>query len=200
MLARKYRRRDTMTTQLISVRTLHLNGDNSPSLTSSMSRIQMRAGHQQVCRQRACRCALVIFCIPRRRVVQLNQQDLSPPILVSSTTHGSPLPSSLIISSGSTISVLARHLDVSISWTAWQGKGRATAMLESGGLLVVIGDEDGNRYPVLKIWDLTREDRRRKGGAGGGGPLLLRHVNIQHGQRPHPVSAKITSGPVASAN
>jgi hypothetical protein len=50
--------------------------------------------------------------------------------------------------------------------------------------LVGIGEEEGSRWPVLKIWDLTREDKKRV----GGGPVLMRNVRIQHGQRPHPVS------------
>lgn len=45
-----------------------------------------------------------------------------------------------------------------------------------------IGDDD-SRYPVLKIWDLTREEKKK----AGGGPVLMRNVRIQHGQRPHPV-------------
>lgn len=72
-------------------------------------------------------------------------------------------------------------------------------MLEAGGVLVAIGEEEGSRFPVLKIWDLTREEKRKKSdvpGAGaaagapaGGGPVLVRNVRIQNGQRPHPVSA-----------
>lgn len=70
-------------------------------------------------------------------------------------------------------------------------------MLEAGGVLVAIGEEDGSRFPILKIWDLTREEKRKKGDtpaatatAGpSGGPVLVRNVRIQNGQRPHPVSA-----------
>jgi hypothetical protein len=58
-------------------------------------------------------------------------------------------------------------------------------MEEAGGILVAIGEEEGSRWPVLKIWDLTREDKKK---GGGGGPVLMRNVKIQHGQRPHPVS------------
>jgi hypothetical protein len=51
-------------------------------------------------------------------------------------------------------------------------------------MVLAIGEEEGSRYPVLKIWDLTREEKKRK----GGGPVLLRNTKIQNGQRPSLVS------------
>lgn len=112
-------------------------------------------------------------------------QDLSPPIQITTSALDSPLPPCLIVASGQTISVLDRSYDVTASWAAWEGNGRATAIMERNGLLVAIGDEDGSRHPVLKIWDLTRADKRR------GGPVMMRNVKVQHGQRPHPVSCAL---------
>ena len=73
------------------------------------------------------------------------------------------------------------------TFKAWDNNGRGTALLEAGGLLVGIGEEEGSRYPVLKIWDLSREEKKK----AGGGPVLMRNVRIQHGQRPHPVSGSL---------
>ena len=114
----------------------------------------------------------------------LNLQALQPPIAITSTSPLSPLPSSVIVSSGNLISILDRHFGVERNFAAWEGHGRAQALIEAGGLLVAVGEEDGSRLPVLKIWDLTREEKKK----AGGGPILLRSVRIQHGQRPHPAS------------
>lgn len=87
-----------------------------------------------------------------------------------------------------------RHFGVERSFTAWDNNGRATALEEAGGILVAIGEEEGSRWPVLKIWDLTRDEKKRSGA-----PVLMRNVRIQHGQRPHPVSYLLhsrTSQPV----
>jgi hypothetical protein len=72
------------------------------------------------------------------------------------------------------------------TFDAWNTSRGGTALLEAGGLLVGIEEEEGSRYPLLKVWDLTR-DEKKKGGVPGQ-PVLLRSVRIQHGQRPHPVS------------
>ena len=69
------------------------------------------------------------------------------------------------------------------TFKAWDKGGRGTALHEAGGLLVGIGEDEGSGYPVLKIWDLTRDERKK----AGGGPVLMRNVRIQYGQRPHPV-------------
>jgi len=90
---------------------------------------------------------------------------------------------SLILSSATDIAILDRHFNPTRTFKAWDNQGRGTALLEAGGLLVGVGEEEGSRYPVLKIWDLTRDERKK----AGGGPVLVRNVRIQHGQRPHPV-------------
>ncbi|ORY30605.1 putative vacuolar membrane protein [Naematelia encephala] len=112
-------------------------------------------------------------------------QDLRPPIVFTPTSQQSPLPPSVILSSGTDVFILDRRFAVERSFRAWEGNGRGTALLEAGGLLVGIGEDEGSRYPVLKVWDLTRDEKKK----AGGGPVLLRNVRIQHGQRPHPVSS-----------
>ncbi|KAK4689022.1 vacuolar protein sorting-associated protein 11, partial [Tremellales sp. Uapishka_1] len=112
-------------------------------------------------------------------------RDLSLPILLTPTSPSSPLPSSLLLSSSTSISSLDRHFTAERTFKAWDNNGRGMAMLEAGGLLVGIGEEEGSRYPVLKVWDMSREEKKK----AGGGPVLMRNVRIQHGQRPHPVSS-----------
>lgn len=110
-------------------------------------------------------------------------RDLVPPIVVTPTSPSSPLSPSVIISSGNTISVLDRHFVPQQSFHAWEGSGRATALVEAGGLLLAVGEDEGSRQPVLKIWDLSKDDKKK------GGPLLMRNVRIQPPSgRPHPVS------------
>lgn len=112
-------------------------------------------------------------------------RDLSPPVVVCSTSLGSPLQPAVIISSGSTITLFDRHFTPIRSFTAWEGTGRATALVEAGGLLLAVGEDESTRQPVLKVWDLTREAKK----TSGGGPVLMRNVRIQHASgRPHPVS------------
>ncbi|WVQ73487.1 hypothetical protein IAR50_003059 [Cryptococcus sp. DSM 104548] len=112
-------------------------------------------------------------------------RELTPPLAVTSTTSESPLPPYVIVSSAQNITLLDRYFTPTRSFTAWERNGRATALLEAGGLLVGIGEEDGSLWPVLKVWDLTKEDKKHPERR----PVLLRNVRIQHGQRPHPVSA-----------
>jgi hypothetical protein len=57
-------------------------------------------------------------------------------------------------------------------------------MVERKGVLVTLGEEDGVRSPLLKIWDLEKVDKK----LGMGTPVLLRSVKVQTGNRPHPVS------------
>lgn len=59
-----------------------------------------------------------------------------------------------------------------------------------------IGEEEGSRFPVLKVWDLTKDEKKR----AGGGPVLMRNVRIQHGQRPHPVGPDAYSVEVADVS
>jgi hypothetical protein len=56
-------------------------------------------------------------------------------------------------------------------------------MVERKGVLVTLGEEDGVRAPLLKVWDLERVDKK----VGMGTPVLMRSVKVQTGNRPHPV-------------
>jgi hypothetical protein len=105
-------------------------------------------------------------------------KDATPPLVITPTSPLSPLQPSLILSSTNTITLLDRHFVPTRSWKAWDPKGRAIALVEAGGLLVGVGDDEKG-FPVLKIWDLTRDEKKIK----GGGPVLLRDVRIQHGSR-----------------
>lgn len=112
-------------------------------------------------------------------------RDLAPPVVVCPTSPGSPLQPAVIVSSGNSIYLFDRHFVVIRTFTAWEGSGRATALVEAGGLLLAVGEDEGSRQPVLKVWDLTREAKK----AAGGGPVLMRNVRIQQSSgRPHPVS------------
>nr|KIR44800.1 vacuolar membrane protein [Cryptococcus bacillisporus CA1280] len=112
-------------------------------------------------------------------------RQLTPPVVITTTAPKSPLSPSLIVSSSRNISILDKHFSVERSFTAWEQNGRATFLLEAAGLLVAIGEEEGNLWPSLKVWDLTKEDKK----SAERRPVLLRSVRIQHGQRPHPVSS-----------
>ncbi|WVN86410.1 uncharacterized protein L203_101574 [Cryptococcus depauperatus CBS 7841] len=112
-------------------------------------------------------------------------RELTPPTVFTVTSPGSPLPPYVIVSSSQTITLLDKHFTPERVFNAWEGSGRATALLEAGGLLVGIGEEGGSLWPVLKVWDLAKEDIKNQDRQ----PVLLRNVRIQHGQRPHPVSS-----------
>jgi vacuolar protein sorting-associated protein 11 len=58
-------------------------------------------------------------------------------------------------------------------------------MVERRGVLVTLGEEDGVRAPLLKVWDLEKVEK--KSGVGMGMPVLLRSAKVQTGNRPHPV-------------
>lgn len=121
-------------------------------------------------------------------------QEARPPIVIRPTSAQSPLPSSLILSSGSAISILDHHFHTERTFRSWDNNGRTTDLVEAGGLLVGIGEDESSRAPLLKIWDLTRDEKRKKGSGADGQearsvPVLMRNVRLQHGQRPHPVSA-----------
>lgn len=111
-------------------------------------------------------------------------KELSPPLVATPTSPQSPLSPSLIVSSGNAITIFDRQFVPERSFVAWEGNGRATALVEAGGMLLAVGEDEGSRQPVLKVWDLTRDEKRRRGE-----PLLMRNVKIQQAAgRPHPVS------------
>ncbi|EPQ28447.1 uncharacterized protein PFL1_04273 [Pseudozyma flocculosa PF-1] len=76
------------------------------------------------------------------------------------------------------------------SWQAFSSQGvngRVTHLsCDSRGRLVSLGEEDGSRFPILRIWDMrvgrTLDDGRQWI------PKLLSEGKVQHGSRPHPVA------------
>jgi hypothetical protein len=95
-----------------------------------------------------------------------------------------------------TVHLLGKDFEAEQSWTA-HASGRVMHMVARKGILVTVGvrlywhsvglgahppqDEDGSRYPLLKIWDLQRFDTK------SGQPALLRTAKVQHNNKPHPV-------------
>jgi hypothetical protein len=70
-------------------------------------------------------------------------------------------------------------------WSAY-AHGRVTHLsADARGRVVTLGEEDGVRFPVLRIWDL----RVLQSGPEWA-PRLLCEGKVQHGSRPHPVSAE----------
>ncbi|PWN52887.1 hypothetical protein IE53DRAFT_239997 [Violaceomyces palustris] len=77
------------------------------------------------------------------------------------------------------------------SWDAYSkdgSGGRITHIsCDSRGRVVTLGEENGSRFPILRIWDL------RVGGKGPGSgswsPRLLSEGKVQHGSKPNPVAA-----------
>ncbi|KIM72184.1 hypothetical protein PILCRDRAFT_16379 [Piloderma croceum F 1598] len=62
-------------------------------------------------------------------------------------------------------------------------------MVERKGVLVILGEEDRVRSPLLKTWDLEKVDRKLSMGT----PVLLRSVKVQTGNLPHPVTGSKSS-------
>lgn len=64
-------------------------------------------------------------------------------------------------------------------------------MAEGRGVLITVGEEEGpkegSKEPLLKCWDLTRDERK----GGGGAPVLMRSVKVNRRGRIHPVSHPI---------
>lgn len=79
------------------------------------------------------------------------------------------------------VHVLDKEFEPISSWVAHVG-GRVTHMVERRGYLVTLGEEDGIRVPLLKIWHLEKTDKH-------GAPTLLRSTKVQTSNRPHPVSS-----------
>ncbi|KAF8271913.1 hypothetical protein EI94DRAFT_1678503 [Lactarius quietus] len=79
------------------------------------------------------------------------------------------------------VHVLNKEFEPVSSWVAHVG-GRVTHMVERRGYLVTLGEEDGIRGPLLKIWHLEKTDKH-------GAPTLLRSIKVQSSNRPHPVSS-----------
>ncbi|KAI0306259.1 hypothetical protein B0F90DRAFT_1814192 [Multifurca ochricompacta] len=87
------------------------------------------------------------------------------------------------------VHVLNKEFEPSSSWVAHVG-GRVTHMVERRGYLVTLGEEDGVRNPLLKIWHLEKTDKT-------GTPTLLRSIKVQTSNRPHPVTSIALSAGLA---
>ncbi|KAH9980920.1 hypothetical protein BGW80DRAFT_1267217 [Lactifluus volemus] len=87
------------------------------------------------------------------------------------------------------VHVLSKEFEPISSWVAHIG-GRVTHMVERRGYLVTLGEEDGVRYPLLKIWHLEKTDKN-------GTPTLLRSIKVQTSNRPHPVTSIALSAGLA---
>ncbi|KIM77475.1 hypothetical protein PILCRDRAFT_76651 [Piloderma croceum F 1598] len=113
----------------------------------------------------------------------------SPPEIFKNTPEISnlaPSSSGLLLADIHGSIHLLNHEFVPIkSWIAHSGGGRVTHMVERKGVLVTLGEEDGVRSPLLKIWDLEKVDKKLSMGT----PVLLRSAKVQTGNRPHPVSS-----------
>ncbi|WVQ84353.1 hypothetical protein IAT38_006505 [Cryptococcus sp. DSM 104549] len=116
---------------------------------------------------------------------------LTPPVEFTTTSPLSPLAQSAVVASSDTITILDRHL---VPTRAWDSKGRITHLLEAGGILVAVAEDVNSRHPMLKIWDLTKDEKRKdkETDVKEKVPVLLRNARIQktqHDQRPHPVTS-----------
>ncbi|KAI0050858.1 hypothetical protein FA95DRAFT_1603137 [Auriscalpium vulgare] len=107
----------------------------------------------------------------------------SPHILRSPTDVSAVASSALgvlVADTHGSVHLLDREFEARASWVAHVG-GRVTHMAERRGVLVTLGEEDGVRYPLLKIWSLDRMDKN-------GVPALVRSTKVQPSNRPHPIS------------
>lgn len=81
------------------------------------------------------------------------------------------------------------------SWQAYHGSesggvssGRVTHLsCDEEGRVVTLGEDDGARFPVIRIWDLTSTAKSSNGSQPS--PRLLTEGKVQHGSRPHPIAA-----------
>ncbi|PKC62550.1 vacuolar protein sorting protein VPS11 [Rhizophagus irregularis] len=62
--------------------------------------------------------------------------------------------------------------------------GRVTHMkqIKQKNILLTVGEEDFPIFPIIKIWDLDKQDKSK------GIPICLRTIKVNHGGKPFPVS------------
>ncbi|KAF8839390.1 hypothetical protein BDN67DRAFT_990923 [Paxillus ammoniavirescens] len=99
----------------------------------------------------------------------------SPPEIFKSATEISDMFSSshglVVADIHGSVHCLNQALVSMASWIAYIGE-RVTHMVERKGILITIGEEDGVRSSIMKIWDLGKTDNRT------GGPTLLRTAKV----------------------
>jgi hypothetical protein len=68
------------------------------------------------------------------------------------------------------------------------GTGRVTHLsCDDKGRVVTLGEDDGAKFPVIRIWDLNTTAKASSGSKLS--PRLLGEGKVQHGSRPHPIAA-----------
>ncbi|KAG0142163.1 hypothetical protein CROQUDRAFT_662915 [Cronartium quercuum f. sp. fusiforme G11] len=81
------------------------------------------------------------------------------------------------------ITILNKSFQSIRSWVAFPlGRISLLKITSIKGILISIGDEPDSSFPILKIWNLTIEDKRTSA------PQLIGHSIIQIGPLPHPVT------------
>ncbi|KAF9073561.1 hypothetical protein BDP27DRAFT_1260105 [Rhodocollybia butyracea] len=109
----------------------------------------------------------------------------SPPEIFKASMEISTVTSSsagvLVADIHGSIHILNKDFESISSWIAHTG-GRVTHMVEKKGILVTLGEENAVQSPLIKIWDLSKQDKRTTA------PILLRSAKVQPSNRPHPVS------------
>ncbi|EIW86132.1 hypothetical protein CONPUDRAFT_114267 [Coniophora puteana RWD-64-598 SS2] len=119
------------------------------------------------------------------RVSDVHDLANSPEILRNATDISTVVSSAaglLVADTHGSIHLLKPDFSPITSWIA-HVNGRVTHMVERDGILITVGDEDGVRASLLKVWELAKIDQRT------GAPNLLRSTKVQPGNRPHPVSS-----------
>ncbi|KAJ9113918.1 hypothetical protein QFC19_000113 [Naganishia cerealis] len=138
-----------------------------------------------------------------------HQKSLIPPYCITSPSPTGPLVdtvSCIVSESSGFISLLDLKFQVIKRWRGWntypsspgahsneneglngKGKGkpkeRGVILLECGGVLLGIGEDDAPaQFPILKIWDLMHDDNKTKN------PVPMRSVRLGTGSRGYPVT------------
>ncbi|UZJ57453.1 hypothetical protein CBS101457_006773 [Exobasidium rhododendri] len=81
------------------------------------------------------------------------------------------------------------------SWKAFYGSevigganGRVTHIsCDQNGRVVTLGEDDGSRFPVIRIWDLAKTAKSSTESQRV--PQLLTEGKVQHGSRPNPIAS-----------
>lgn len=99
--------------------------------------------------------------------------------------------------SGTVIVCDPETYDILGSWMAFRGtsannkeallSGRVTHLVcDDKGRAITLGEDEGVRFPILRIWDLNVSVKSPDGAQS---PRLLAEAKVQHGSKPFPVAA-----------
>ncbi|PKY50426.1 hypothetical protein RhiirA4_530320, partial [Rhizophagus irregularis] len=88
----------------------------------------------------------------------------------------------ILADSSGYVHIVDRSFNVQ-SFIAYEG-GRVTHMkqIKQKNILLTVGEEDFPIFPIIKIWDLDKQDKSK------GIPICLRTIKVNHGGKPFPVS------------